>query len=50
MKAIQWPTVVVTGLAIVAGTVLLALGVDGEYAAALFGLAAGAAGTRRIVE
>lgn len=47
---IQWPTVVVAGLAIVGGVVLLALDAGAEHATALFGLAIGAVTTRRIVE
>lgn len=47
---IQWPTVVVACVAVVAGAVLLALDVEGQYATALFGLATGAVLTRRAVE
>lgn len=50
MTRIQWPTAVLAGLAIVSGVVLLALDLGSDYAMALFGLAAGAAGTRRLVE
>lgn len=47
---IQWPTVVIASVAVVAGTILLGLGVGDEYAAVLFGLAAGAVSTKRVVE